>query len=152
MPHYLPLLLHTVVRMLCFYFTVDRQTTSAVDQFVSSSETRWQQLQIEVTSMQTLLEQTVTSWQQYAKCLEELSAWLNAAEQIVFGGAEGREVSLVFFSVMINLFAQLFGTVLFTSVIVVTSPGSELMSLRMVKVNLIAFNSILQCWRTLKIR
>ena len=56
---------------------------------------RWKKLTVEVTSVQTMLEEVVTYWRRYTACVDILTVWLADAEKMLDTPPQERGVSVL---------------------------------------------------------
>jgi len=67
-----------------------------VDWSIASIKTRWYQLQVDLKSARSLLEETAEHWQQYTAFSSALCSWLPEAERALYYQADGWQVGCSF--------------------------------------------------------
>ena len=65
-----------------------------VNQCLDEITERWKKLTVEVTSVQTMLEEVVTYWRRYTACVDILTVWLADAEKLLDTPPQERGVSV----------------------------------------------------------
>ena len=85
---------------------LDRMINDNVNQSIASIKTHWYQLQVDLKSVRSLLEETAERWHQYTTLGSALLNWLPEAEQVLYhrddGWQVGTSVSCVLQFIIVN--------------------------------------------------
>ena len=72
-----------------------KKDSMEVNQSLDEITARWKKLTVEVTSVQTMLEEVVTYWRRYTACVDILTVWLADAEKMLDTPPQERGVSVL---------------------------------------------------------
>lgn len=75
---------------------LDHVISENVDRSTASIKTRWYQLQVDLKTVRSLLEETAERWHQYTTSSSAFFNWLPEAEQVLNHRADGWQVGSSF--------------------------------------------------------
>ncbi len=72
---------------------LDQPQIQQVNKYLEEVTSRWKPVQVELLSVQTMLEEVVTYWKRYTACVDLLTVWLTDAEHMLQQSQQERQVS-----------------------------------------------------------
>ena len=78
---------------ICLPFLLaDKAEADRVNKSLDEITQRWKNLKVEISSVQTMLEEVIEYWRRYEACVDLFHVWLGDAEQVLKKPPEERGV------------------------------------------------------------
>lgn len=91
------------LHVLCFVsitLLTDQKDIAAMNKYFDEVTDRWKKMKVEISSVETSLQETIQYWTRYTACRDLFHVWLNDAEQMLQKPPE--EIGVRLFWLVVN--------------------------------------------------